>query len=54
MPIHRQARYFFKVYALDALLQGLKYPTKAQVEAAMEGHLIDNVELVGTYERAKK
>jgi Raf kinase inhibitor-like YbhB/YbcL family protein len=47
-------RYFFKLYALDTQLNGLKYPTKAQVEAAMEGHLIDNVELVVTYERRNK
>jgi Raf kinase inhibitor-like YbhB/YbcL family protein len=47
-------RYFFKLYALDTQLQGFRNPTKAQVEAAMEGHLIDNVELVATYEKRKK
>lgn len=46
-------RYFFKLYALDTELQGLKNPTKAQLEKAMEGHLIDHVELVGTYEKKK-
>ena len=47
-------RYFFKLYALDVGLQNLKNPTKAELEQAMEGHLIENVELVGTYERQKK
>jgi Raf kinase inhibitor-like YbhB/YbcL family protein len=47
-------RYFFKLYALDAQLQGLKNPTKAELEQAMEGHLVSYVELVGTYEKRKK
>jgi Raf kinase inhibitor-like YbhB/YbcL family protein len=53
-PAIGRHRYFFKLYALDAQLQGFRNPTKAQVEAAMEGHLIDNVELVATYEKRKK
>ena len=52
-PIGRH-RYFFKLYALDAQLQGLKNPTKAELEQAMEGHLVGHVELVGTYEKQKK
>ena len=47
-------RYFFKLYALDTQLQGLKNPTKAELEKAMEGHLVGDVELVGTYEKQKK
>jgi Raf kinase inhibitor-like YbhB/YbcL family protein len=47
-------RYFFKLYALDTPLQGLKNPTKAQLEQAMEGHLVGHAELVGTYEKVKK
>ncbi|MEO8909769.1 MAG: YbhB/YbcL family Raf kinase inhibitor-like protein [Gemmatimonadaceae bacterium] len=49
-PIGRH-RYFFKLYALDSALN-LKRATKAQVEEAMEGHVIGLTELVGTY--AKK
>ena len=52
-PIGRH-RYFFKLYALDAELQGLKHPTKAELEQAMEGHLVGHVELIGTYEKKKK
>lgn len=51
-PIGRH-RYFFKLYALDTQLQGLKNPTKAQLEQAMEGHLVGHVELIGTYEKKK-
>jgi Raf kinase inhibitor-like YbhB/YbcL family protein len=49
-PIGRH-RYFFKLYALDTLLEGLDSPTKADVERAMEGHVIERAELVGTYQR---
>ena len=52
-PIGRH-RYFHKLYALDRDLTGLKHPTKAQVEAAMQGHVLAQAELVGTYEKAKR
>jgi Raf kinase inhibitor-like YbhB/YbcL family protein len=44
-------RYFHKLYALDTLLEGMKTPTKAKVEAAMQGHVIAQTELVGTYQK---
>jgi Raf kinase inhibitor-like YbhB/YbcL family protein len=49
-PIGRH-RYFHKLYALDTVLEGLDRPTKAQVEAAMNGHIIALAELVGTYRK---
>jgi Raf kinase inhibitor-like YbhB/YbcL family protein len=49
-PIGRH-RYFHKLYALDAVLGDLGAATKAQVEAAMAGHVLDQAELVGTYEK---
>jgi Raf kinase inhibitor-like YbhB/YbcL family protein len=52
-PIGRH-RYYFKLYALDALLGDLKSPTKAQLEKAMEGHILEKAELMGTYEKKKK
>jgi len=51
-PIGRH-RYFFKLYALDTTLD-LKTPTKAELEKAMEGHVLAKAELVGTYEKKKK
>ena len=52
-PIGRH-RYFFKLYALDRVLPDLGRPRKADVERAMEGHVLQKTELVGTYEKGKK
>lgn len=49
-PIGRH-RYFFKLYALDTALPDLNQPDKAALEKAMEGHIIDKAELIGTYKR---
>jgi hypothetical protein len=49
-PIGRH-RYFHKLYALDTVLPDLKQPTKAQLEKAMEGHVLEKVELLGTYQK---
>lgn len=52
-PIGRH-RYFFKLYALDRILTGLKTATRADLEKAMKGHILDSGELMGTYQKAKK
>src|SRR5687768_13054249 len=52
-PIGRH-RYFFKIYALDALLGDLNGPTKTQLEQAMTGHVLGKAELMGTYEKKKQ
>jgi len=49
-PIGRH-RYFFKLYALDTVLEGLHHPTKTQVEQAMQGHIISQAQLLGTYQK---
>ena len=51
-PIGRH-RYFHKLYALDTEFEGLHEPTKASVEAAMEGHVLASSELVGTYAKGQ-
>ena len=51
-PIGRH-RYFFKLYALDAMLPDLKEPTKAQLEQAMKGHIVGEGQLLGTYQKSK-
>jgi Raf kinase inhibitor-like YbhB/YbcL family protein len=51
-PIGRH-RYYFKLYALDAVLPDLGTPTKAQLEKAMEGHVREKVELMGTYQKQR-
>jgi len=44
-------RYFHKLYALDAVLPDLHKPNKAALEKAMQGHVLAQAELVGTYQR---
>lgn len=47
-------RYFFKLYALDALLNVPAGSGKAGVLRAMEGHILAQAELVGRYARERR
>ena len=49
-PIGRH-RYFHKLYALDSVLAEMHLPNKAELEKAMQGHIIGKAELVGNYQR---
>ena len=51
-PIGRH-RYFFKLFALDTVLSDLKNPTKAQLEAAMQGHILERTELLGLFQKSR-
>jgi len=44
-------RYFFKLYALDTELDLPEGAPKKDIEATMEGHIIDKTELIGLYKR---
>jgi len=44
-------RYFFKLYALDTLLDLPQGSTKEDLLAAIEGHVITQAELVGLYSK---
>lgn len=44
-------RYFHKLYALDVVLPDLGNATKMQLEKAMQGHVLEQAELVGLYQR---
>jgi hypothetical protein len=48
---HGPHRYFFKLYALDAAPAVKAGATKAELEAAMRGHVVAEAQLVGRYER---
>ncbi len=54
-PPDREHRYFFKLFALDTMIE---FPdpnevTKQSVIDAMDGHIIDKAELIGLYNRTK-
>jgi hypothetical protein len=52
-PPGKPHRYFFKIYALDAEL-GLKpRATKKELLRAMEGHILGEGQLMGTYQRRR-
>lgn len=46
-------RYFFKLYALDTVLDDLHAPSKAQLETAIQNHILGIAELMGTYQKSK-
>ena len=50
-PPRPAPRYFFKLYALDSKLNLKAGGTKADVEKAMQGHVLAQAELVGRYAR---
>jgi len=52
-PPSGRHRYFHKLYALDVILPDLKRPTKVALESAMEGHVLAEAELIGTYQRQR-
>lgn len=44
-------RYFFKLYALDTMLELEEGANKKQLESAMPGHIIEEAQLMGKYSR---
>ncbi|MBU0960070.1 MAG: YbhB/YbcL family Raf kinase inhibitor-like protein [Proteobacteria bacterium] len=49
-PIGRH-RYFFKLSALETVLPDLDRPNKTKLEKYMRGHVLEETELMGTYQR---
>lgn len=47
-------RYFFRIYALDDLLDLPEGSTRAQVESAMRDHILAYGELMGVYKRGAR
>jgi Raf kinase inhibitor-like YbhB/YbcL family protein len=52
-PPDKSHRYFFKLYAVDQKITGA-IKNKAELEKAMEGHIIQKAELMANYEKVKK
>ena len=52
MSAPRQAhRYFFKLYALDTMSELKPGLTKKNLLKAMDGHVIAEAQMMGTYQR---
>jgi Raf kinase inhibitor-like YbhB/YbcL family protein len=51
-PQKGRHRYAFKLYALDRMLE-LEKPTKTDLEHAMQGHILAQAALIGTYEKLR-
>jgi hypothetical protein len=50
-PPSKPHRYYFKLYALDTMLDLAEGASRQQLEAAMKGHLLAYGELMGKYAR---
>jgi len=50
-PPGKAHRYFFRLYALDCLLDAKPGLTRAALDAAMTGHVLSSGELIGLYQR---
>ncbi len=50
-PIGRH-RYFHKLYALDQVLPDLGTATREELVVAMQGHILAQAELIGTYQKS--
>ena len=48
-PPDKRHTYVFKLYALDSRLDLPEGSTKSELEKAMEGHIIEQTQLTGTY-----
>lgn len=50
-PPGKTHRYYFRLYALDAMLALEPGATRQQLDAAMKGHVLGKAEHMGTYKR---
>lgn len=50
-PPSNTHRYFFKLYALNTKLNLINSTDKAALLKAMEGHILEQAEVIGTYQR---
>ena len=46
-------RYFFKIYALDKILNLTEGIAKKELKEAMEGHILGQAELIGLYKKTR-
>jgi Raf kinase inhibitor-like YbhB/YbcL family protein len=53
-PPDREHRYFFRMYALDTMLNLPPSARKSDLQKAMEGHTVAEAELMGRYDRTSR
>jgi Raf kinase inhibitor-like YbhB/YbcL family protein len=51
-PPEGQHRYYFKLFALDTMLELPEGVSRQEVEEAMQDHVVSNAELVGLYAKS--
>jgi Raf kinase inhibitor-like YbhB/YbcL family protein len=52
-PPKGRHRYVFTLFSLDTALRDLGSPSRSELEAAMQGHVIERAETIATYERRR-
>lgn len=52
-PPSGEHRYFFKLYALDSVLSLARGARRKEIDEAIEGHILDEAELMGRYAAAE-
>ena len=52
-PPDREHRYFFRLYALDTMLNDDPKVTRSDLDEAMTGHILAEAELMGRYDRQR-
>ena len=50
-PPDKEHRYFFTLYALDTMLDLKQGASKDEVEQAMQGHILEQAQLIGLYNK---
>jgi len=50
-PPKGRHRYVHQLFALDTRLNGLTQPTRKELDAALQGHVLARAMLIGTYQR---
>jgi len=50
-PKGKPHRYFFKIYALDSMIDLPNGSSKSELEEAIENHILEEAELIGLYQR---
>ena len=53
-PGRGEHRYFFRLYALDTMLDLPSGANRGELEAATQGHILDQAEFYGLYKRAER